>query len=210
MEPKKNIFIIGDSYSTYEGYIPEGYGVYYSDNNLGEGGVRKTWWYIVKETMNCEVVMNDSYSGSTVCTTVRPAQGIKASFVKRAEKYIDEGFFEKTPVDTIFIFGGTNDSWIDSPIGDYTYEDFNDENLKCVLPAYAYIIERLKAVPQIRRIVVIANTDIKEEIIEGAVEIAKHYGVDCVKLASIDKVSGHPTELGMKQIAEQVLAVINK
>ena len=27
----KNIFIMGDSYSTYEGYIPEGYHAYYGD-----------------------------------------------------------------------------------------------------------------------------------------------------------------------------------
>ena len=31
MKEKNNIFIMGDSYSTYAGYIPEGYLAYYSD-----------------------------------------------------------------------------------------------------------------------------------------------------------------------------------
>ena len=29
----KNIMIIGDSYSTFRGYIPEGYAVYYDENS---------------------------------------------------------------------------------------------------------------------------------------------------------------------------------
>lgn len=29
-QPIKNLIIIGDSYSTFEGYIPEGYAFYYS------------------------------------------------------------------------------------------------------------------------------------------------------------------------------------
>ena len=28
---KNNVFIMGDSYSTYKGYIPEGYHFYYGD-----------------------------------------------------------------------------------------------------------------------------------------------------------------------------------
>lgn len=28
---KNNVFIMGDSYSTYQGYIPKGYHFYYSD-----------------------------------------------------------------------------------------------------------------------------------------------------------------------------------
>jgi len=33
----KNILIFGDSYSTYEGYIPEGYPTYYSSQGCIKG-----------------------------------------------------------------------------------------------------------------------------------------------------------------------------
>ena len=49
MKDKNNVFIMGDSYSTYRGYIPEGYYFYYSDErkeNPIVKGVEKTWWNI--------------------------------------------------------------------------------------------------------------------------------------------------------------------
>lgn len=50
----KNILIFGDSYSTFEGYIPDGFAVYYSKTEGGETDVRAvedTWWYqLLKET----------------------------------------------------------------------------------------------------------------------------------------------------------------
>lgn len=42
---KNNILIMGDSYSTYDGYIPKGYHFYYSDERNEEpivNGVEKT------------------------------------------------------------------------------------------------------------------------------------------------------------------------
>ena len=42
-----NIMIFGDSYSTYEGYIPEGYAVYYSGHRGEDPDVfdaKNTWW----------------------------------------------------------------------------------------------------------------------------------------------------------------------
>ena len=33
MTENKKIFILGDSYSTYEGYVPEGYAIYYGPNS---------------------------------------------------------------------------------------------------------------------------------------------------------------------------------
>ena len=62
---KNNIFIIGDSYSTYEGYIPEGYHHYYSDGRKEAPvvkGVEKTWWKILSNENKLNVIMNDSFS----------------------------------------------------------------------------------------------------------------------------------------------------
>ena len=94
----KNIFIMGDSYSTFGGYIPEGYACYYGvgrENVAYVSEMGKTWWGLLAKEMDYNIVMNDSYSGSTVCTSVRDGQPITAAFVKRLDKYIEEGFFEK-------------------------------------------------------------------------------------------------------------------
>lgn len=206
---KNNIFIIGDSYSTYEGYIPDGYHTYYSDERKDEPvvkGVDKTWWSILAKDNKLNIVLNDSFSGSTVCNTVRPALTVDTSFISRMDKYISEGFFEKNTVDTIFIFGGTNDSWIDAPIGDVKYSDWTDEELKCVLPAFCYLVDRAKTV--VKNIIVVVNSDLKPEITNGFKQVCEKNNVTCICLEQIDKQKSHPTELGMKQIASQVTKAI--
>ena len=158
---EKNIFIMGDSYSTSEGYIPRGYAFYYSDNREDEPivkGVEKTWWKILQEKNSLNIDLNDSFSGSTICNTVREGYSIKSSFISRIDKYISENFFTKNSIDLMFIFGGTNDSWIDAPIGKIKYSNWEDDDLKCVLPAFCYLIKRAKDV--CKDLVVIINTDL--------------------------------------------------
>lgn len=58
MKEKDNVFIIGDSYSTYEGYIPEGYYVYYSDDRTAAPivrGVEKTWWRLLAKKAEYDI-----------------------------------------------------------------------------------------------------------------------------------------------------------
>ena len=202
---KKNVFIMGDSYSTYKGYIPEGYHSYYSDErktNPIVKGVEKTWWNILANENNLNTVLNDSFSGSTICNTVREALSVESSFVSRIDKYMSEKFFDRNKINTMLIFGGTNDSWINVPIGNLKYSDWTVDELKCVLPAFCYLIDSAKKV--VEDVIVIINTDLKQEITEGFVEACKKNEVRCLCLKEIDKENGHPTELGMKQISEQV------
>ena len=102
----------------------------------------------------------------------------------------------------MLIFGGTNDSWINAPIGNLKYSDWTVDELKCVLPAFCYLIDSAKKA--VEDVIVIINTDLKQEITEGFVEACKKNEVRCLCLKEIDKENGHPTELGMKQISEQV------
>ena len=202
---KNNVFIMGDSYSTYKGYIPEGYAAYYSDERAESPivkGVDKTWWKILATENNLNIVLNDSYSGSTVCNTVRESFSLDTSFINRMDKYIGENFFVHNKIDTMFIFGGTNDSWIDAPIGENKYSEWTEDDLKCVLPAFCYLTDRAKSV--VDNIVVIINTDLKEEITKGFTEACAKNGIKCLLLKEIDKENGHPSEKGMKQICEQV------
>ena len=205
MMDTKNVFIIGDSYSTYKGYIPEGYNSYYSDERTAEpvvAGVEKTWWRILARENQLDIVMNDSFSGSTVCNTVRETLTVESSFISRIDKYIGSGFFDESKIDLMLIFGGTNDSWIDAPIGELKYAGQTSEELKRVLPAFCYLIGKARTVAE--KVVVIINSDLKEEITCGFCEACETLGVKYLRLEGIDKKNGHPTELGMEQIAEQV------
>lgn len=211
MNNKNNIFIMGDSYSTYEGYIPEGYLFYYSDGRKDSPivkGVEKTWWKIFSNKNNLNIVFNDSFSGSTICNTVRESLSVESSFVNRIDKYISEKFFIENKIDTMFIFGGTNDSWIDAPVGKLKYSDWTAEDLKCVLPAFCYLIDRAKKT--VEDVIVIINTDLKQEITTGFVEACEKNEIKYLCLKEIDKENGHPTELGMKQISEQVTECLHK
>lgn len=207
MNEQKNIIIFGDSYSTYEGWVPEDYKVYYTPKRKDAvviNGVENTWWKRLAKKMNYNILLNNSYSGSTVCNTVRKDLPIGSSFINRLDKYIEDGFFKNNRVDTVFIFGGTNDSWVSSPVGEPKYSDINDEDKKHVLPAFCYMIEKLNEVAPNAQIVVIINTNLKQSIFEGIINICQHYNVTGVILENIDKEIGHPTILGMKQIAEQI------
>ena len=202
---KKNVFILGDSYSTYAGYIPQGYNTYYGDARKDDPivkGVEKTWWNRLARENDLNIVLNDSFSGSTVCNTVREYLSVDTSFISRMDKYLAENFFAEHEIGTMFIFGGTNDSWSYAPIGELKYADWTAEELKCVLPAFCYLIHRAKAA--VEKVIVIVNTGLKEEITRGVIEACTHNNVTCLCLADIDKVHGHPTELGMEQITRQV------
>lgn len=204
---KKNVFIMGDSYSTYKGYIPEEYHAYYSDERTANpivGGVEKTWWRILAGEMGLNIVRNDSFSGSTVCNTVREALSVDSSFINRFDRYAAENFFAENEIGTMLIFGGTNDSWINAPIGELQYSDWTAEDLKCVLPAFCYLIDGAKK--SVDKLLVILNTGLKAEITNGFMAACEKNGVEYLYLKDIDKECGHPTELGMKQIAEQVAA----
>ncbi len=208
---KKNIFIMGDSYSTYEGYIPEGYHFYYSDgrkDNPIVKGVEKTWWNILANENNFNIIINDSFSGSTICNTVRESFTVASSFVSRIDKYIDKKVFTENNINTILIFGGTNDSWIDAPIGNLKYSDWTEDELKYVLPAFCYLINRAKDV--VDDVIVIINTDLKQEITKGFIEACEKNDIKYLYLKEIDKENGHPTESGMKQISEQVAECLHK
>ena len=105
----------------------------------------------------------------------------------------------------VFIFGGTNDSWANSPIGTPIYSNFNKKQLDNSLPAFSYLLNKAKNNTNVKRICVIINSELKPEITEGMVEISEHYGVEYVRLTNISKLNGHPDKVGMAQIADQVM-----
>ena len=204
-----NVMIFGDSYSTFEGYIPKTYKSWYT--KIGREGtdvkkVEETWWYQLCEQMDYNLVVNDSYSGSTIgYTGYDEADTAKTtSFIYRLENYEKQNFFEENEIDIIFVFGGTNDSWANAPLGEFKTEGITKNDLYNVLPAIPYFIGELKRLEPNAEIVFILNTDLKPEIGDAAKKTAEHYGTKCIELTTFQKRSSHPSVKGMASIASQV------
>lgn len=210
----KNFMIFGDSYSTFRGYIPEGYAIYYDENSGTDvHKVENTWWHRFKTETGTNLVLNDSWSGSTVCYTGRqsPEYGYRSSFVNRMHLLLKDDFFNKNKIDTVFIFGATNDSWIaTTPKGKLQLDNFKEEDLYSTLPAIAYMLMRLKEELPQGNIVYIINTDLQENIVDAIKTASERFGTQYIQLENIDKASGHPTTKGMEQICQQVKAALGK
>lgn len=213
-EKIKNVLIIGDSYSTFKDCIPDGYSVYYT--GAGECGVTSAsdcWWYKFREQTGATIVRNDSWSGATVCYTgrVSPEFAYNSSFVNRMHKLIDDGFFEREKIDTVLVFGGTNDSWLEkTPKGEIQLSGWREEDLYSSLPAICYMASKLRETLPKGNIIFIINTDLDERISNAIKTACEHFGTDYVALSNINKHNGHPTPLGMSEICEQVIAAIEQ
>lgn len=205
----KKAIIFGDSYSTFSGHIPEGYPTYYPRFDVDS--VEKTWWKMLSDKKDIKLVQNNSWSGSPLGFTGYNNTDCSrsGSFIARYRELRDKGFFEKNAIDTVFVFGGTNDNWADVPLGDVKFDGFEDNDPFCILPAICYFTETLKRDLPDAEIVLIVNTELKPEIQECFETAAKHYGVKCVRLQNIDKESGHPIASGMQAICKQVAAVLS-
>lgn len=207
-----NVLILGDSYSTFRGYIPAGFGPYYHEeaDYTDVHAVTQTWWYRLMEETGSNLVQNNSWSGSTVCYTGYEGRDCSetSSFVFRLEQLAQQGFFRENRIDTVFVFGGTNDSWADAPVGERMTAGWEREDLYSVLPAMDFLLYRLKTLLPQSRIVCVINTELKPEITEGFLAACRELGIWTVVLRHIDKTNGHPTVLGMEQIKEQVKSAV--
>ena len=205
----KSFSILGDSYSTFLGYIPAHYSTYYPNTNAVEDVlcVEDTWWQILVQNTGMILSVNDSYSGSTVCTQVREGHPQWNSFVHRSLT-VDFSMEGQSP-DYILVFGGTNDSWLEREIGELVYTDPTADQLKQVLPAFCHILTVLSQRYPTTKIVAVLNTDLNPRIWEGMCQAAAHYNVAVVALENIEKQNGHPTATGMAAIAHQVANILS-
>ena len=198
----KRVAILGDSYSTFEGYIPEGNAIWYFKRNdpkrTDVNRVEQTWWSLLIEHKGWKLEKNNSYSGSTICNTGY-----------RKEDYTDRSFTTRMDnlgnPDIIFVFGATNDSWAQSPIGEFKYEDINKEDLWNFRPAMAKMLDGLKQRYAKADIYFLLNDGLSADITSSAKTICAHYGIRCIELQGIHKMAGHPSIRGMQQIAYQVV-----
>ena len=198
---KKKVSVLGDSYSTFTGHNPEGYAPFYPNDRNDVVMVEQTWWDLYIKAMGYELDQNNSWGGTTICNTGYGRMDTsKSSFYSRVDMLGNP--------DIIFIFGGTNDAWAGSPIGDYKWADWTAEDCKNFRPAYARLIDTLQKKYPKAKIYSILNSELREEINESSREVCKHYGVQLIELYDIEKQNGHPSIKGMQSICDQLIEAI--
>lgn len=131
---RQTIAVLGDSYSTYEGFIPEDNAIWYYNpahtDQTDVTSVEQTWWWQVVKEGGYKLGMINAYSGSTICNTgYRDEDFTDRSFVTRANNLGNP--------DIILICGATNDSWAGVKMGEYQYEGWKRADLYCFRPAMA-------------------------------------------------------------------------
>ena len=214
-EPPKQIrfSILGDSYSTFEGYVhPETNDVYPFDS-IGVTNVEQMWWHKVTVEKGWILDVNNSFSGSLVCNYNYAYYYGPHSFLHRMD---DLG-----QPDVIFIFGATNDACAhDSdnvpvvPLGNDVFSDWTEDQLCTFRPALSYLFENLQQrYPNAELYFLLdmnlgsngIDADRRDAFIGSIHRIANHYNVKCIDLEGIKKSYWHPNAEGHGIIAEQVL-----
>lgn len=202
-QSRKGVSILGDSYSTFEACVmPDTNHVWYWEKSASKNDVHSvtdTWWWKLISEDGMRLVKNNSYSGSTICNTGYKGKDYSHfSFIRRMR---DLG----SP-DLIYIFGGTNDSWANAPVGEFKYADWTKEDFYNFRPATAYMLaEMIKYYPG-TEIVFLINNDLSEAVTESIKTICNHYGVNYIQLVDVERIEGHPSVKGMQQIVDQIRA----
>lgn len=204
-QAKRSVSILGDSYSTFQGYVqPDTNYVWYPQKeakNNDVQAVEQLWWHQLIRQEGFKLCQNNSFSGATICNT-----GYKG------EDYSDRSYCTRLGYlgspDVILVFGGTNDTWAKSPLGEFKYADWQTADLKAFRPAMAYLLHGLACRYPGTAVYVIINDILSDEITQSMKTICDHYQVRYIMLHDIDKQWGHPSQRGMSQIANQVAAAL--
>ena len=234
MDKYKNkiISILGDSISTFTGYIPRADGVnlehrtrYPQEDLLTD--VNDTWWMRLINTLGAKLGVNDSWAGSTV-----------SNFRDCNEKDFgpDAAMASLTRIcnlgangnpDLILFFGGTNDAGKmiekgrlarlhEIDLSAYKWDSFAD--------AYVEALLRLKHFYPDAEIVVLTpsisggyyDNARLSEFADLALEICSHYNVKCVDMRNSGLTFSmlpdtlHPNAEGMEYIYKSVLKKLNE
>lgn len=206
-QPRRGVSILGDSYSTFEGHVtPDTNYVWYFKVPKQEltdvSDVKQTWWQQLIRDKDLRLVVNNSFSGSTICN-----RGY------RGEDYSDRSFLTRVKElgspDIILVFGGTNDSWAGVEVGEYLDEngrtaDGSEPDLYTFRPALDIMLSTMKDYYPGTDIYFIVNSKLRPEITESIVTLCNRHWVETIMLENIHKKANHPSVKGMAEIARQV------
>ena len=208
--------ILGDSYSSFAGYVDPDTNAVYPYNEIGVTGAEQMWWAQVADSLSWVIERNNSFSGSLVCNFNYVNYYGPYSFLRRMNSLGHP--------DVIFIFGATNDaSAHDSDfnpivsLGDYVYEGWTEEQLCTFRPACTYLFANLRDLYPNAKLYFLLDMDLgsggitverRDAFIESIHYISNHYNVECIDLRHIHKKNWHPDAKGQRDIARQVIEAI--
>lgn len=229
----KVIAVLGDSISTFAGYIPvaDGFNLehlarYPQDDLVTE--VQETWWMQVINGLGAKLGINDSWRGAT-CSGAAPVtsgttgENAAMSNLTRIENLSSNG----TP-DVILFYGGTNDLAHVSKVGTFdpntapTSVDLTTKKWDNLADGYVNTLLRLKHFYPEAQILCLLPTYTAsyysdEKLAQGNAVLAaicQHYGVPYVDLrdcgiTAADLPDGiHPGEHGMDLISAAVIEAL--
>jgi hypothetical protein len=204
--------ILGDSYSSFAGYMADSKALTWfpaaqnshPDNDVND--VTQTWWYQFANSYGARMVANDSYSGSTVSYDGYGAgttDGKDTSFISRRTMVGQS--------ELILVYGGTNDAWNSVPLGNYKYSDWTETDFQYFSPSLAYLFDRLQRENVGAKIVMMLNdsTVIGQSYVTAIQTVCNHYNIPYVTVSNLTTVNSHPNSVGMKQISDQLISLMN-
>lgn len=189
--------VLGDSYSTYSGYIPQSNWSYYPKNTVDD--VSKMWWYIVDEDTNYAYDTINAWSGGTVSLYSASSKGAGSPFVRRVGNLGSPNL--------IFVMGGLNDADHDVPLGEYKYSNFSESDLDYFRPSVAYVISQLKTLYPNTDIVWITEAITASDYLNSIHTICTEMGIPYLDPVP-EVVQKHPTAQGQATIADAVIDYI--
>ena len=139
----KKFSILGDSISTLEGYNPDGYGVFYNDENCKRANIMEagdTWWGQVLEYFKAQLLVNNSWSGSRVTKLPNQDELFPSGC---SDERISSLHINSVKPDVIIIYLGTNDWAVGVDMGLET-RLLSDIESELFVEAYKMMIRKIK------------------------------------------------------------------
>jgi hypothetical protein len=219
----KYFSVVGDSISTLNGYIPDGYALYYTEEtmqNAGIAGQEDTWWGQIISRLGGKLLKNNSWSGSTVSYHEEFTPGSFAYLDSRMS-LLGDGSVKP---DVVLIYMGVNDWASGTPIeagegiearcsfaGSYRImldlikAHYPDAEIWCISPA----VSTLRGDPNFEFPYFLGGRHIREYA-DAIGKVAAEKGcvfVDANRNRTlVDALDGiHPDKNGMKTLADEIL-----
>lgn len=130
----KYVSILGDSISTYEGYIPEGL---IANEHKGFDTVDKEWWHILLSKLDAKLCVNYSCSGMRISGTDSILSAAYKHYASQLHREADKEYInldgskstfeEVINPDVILIMLGTNDYQNNAIFSDFTHADLSTQ-----------------------------------------------------------------------------------
>lgn len=209
--------ILGDSISTYKGYIPNGFvhfPYYASSDDGGMITLEQTWWRITQQTLGCRLGINNSYSGT--CVMNEYGYTTSAENISRLQHSTR---FDNLPPDIMIIYMGNNDALVQN-LNTANFEKSYRNMLNNLYTLYPNIQLFLGTLSYEKYFV---GKDYYEEHVLVTAEVnriiqslASEYNLPIIDFATAYSDSSylfdtiHPNVLGMKALANVAIDAISK